>query len=300
MISVIIATRNRPGKIAPCLRSVLANRYSSYEIIIIDQSDNEATEKECRLIRSSKTRYFRLNNKGKSKALNFALNKARGKIIAFTDDDCLVGKIWLGEIAESFLKHPQVAAVFGKVLPYRPRDNKDLFCACTFSRKREVLFNKPVDHWQVGYGNNMAFKGTIFKQIGSFKEWLGPGSVGCSSEDAEIVLRTLFKGYQILYSSRMRIYHDRWLNLSQYQKQQWLYSCAETACYSYYFFDGKRLAKYVLKKIFSGTFQKGKTGIKEIVSLKRGGFKKIGDCLIELGYRIRGFLIGLLGYTVYQ
>jgi len=44
MISVIIATRNRPEKIAPCLRSVLANKYSSFEIIIIDQGVAVAAE----------------------------------------------------------------------------------------------------------------------------------------------------------------------------------------------------------------------------------------------------------------
>lgn len=296
MISVIIATRNRPEKIAPCLRSVLANKFSSYEIIIVDQSDDEATGEECRLIRSSRTRYFRLNNKGKSKALNFALDKARGEIIAFTDDDCLVEKNWLGEIAKSFLKHPQVAAVFGKVLPFCPQENKNLFCACTFSKKREMIFSQPVDHLQVGYGNNMAFRAKFFKKIGNFKEWLGPGSVGRSAEDAEIILRTLFKGCQILYNPRVTIYHDRWLNLKQYQKQQWLYSWAETACYGYYFFGGEKLAKDVLRRIFSETYQKGKTGIKELLLFKRSGFKKIGDCLIEFSYRMRGFIIGFLGY----
>jgi len=296
MISVIIATRNRPEKIAPCLRSVLANKYSSFEIIIIDQGDGEATGEKCRLIRSSKTRYFRLNNKGKSKALNFALNKAKGKIIAFTDDDCLVEKNWLEEITKSFLKHPQVAAVFGKSLPYRSEKNKDLFCACTFSRKREVLFNKPVDHWQVGYGNNMAFRANIFKKIGNFKEWLGPGSVGRSAEDAEIILRTLFRGCQILYNPKMTIYHDRWLSLKQFRKQQWLYSWAETACYGYYFFCGEKLAKDVLRRIFSDTFQKGKTGLKELLLLKISGLNKIGDCLIGYIYKTRGLVIGFLAY----
>ena len=43
-IAVVIPTRNRPDHAEPCVRTVLANPEPDLEVILIDQSNDDATE----------------------------------------------------------------------------------------------------------------------------------------------------------------------------------------------------------------------------------------------------------------
>src|SRR5690349_17764175 len=42
-VSAIICTRNRPDLIGQAVASVLANTYPSFELVVVDQSDNDVT-----------------------------------------------------------------------------------------------------------------------------------------------------------------------------------------------------------------------------------------------------------------
>ncbi len=89
MISVLIATKNRPTQLSQCLRSLLLNTYKNFEILVLDQSTTGKTEKYVRALKNKNITYLKLNNPGKSKALNWGISMAKGKILAFTDDDCI-------------------------------------------------------------------------------------------------------------------------------------------------------------------------------------------------------------------
>jgi len=38
-ISVIVSTRNRPDDVAACAKTILANQYPAFELVIVDQSN---------------------------------------------------------------------------------------------------------------------------------------------------------------------------------------------------------------------------------------------------------------------
>lgn len=42
-VSVIVATRNRNGNVVRTVRSVLDNEYPEFELIVVDQSDDDTT-----------------------------------------------------------------------------------------------------------------------------------------------------------------------------------------------------------------------------------------------------------------
>ena len=44
-VSVIVATRNRGDSIVNTVNSILANNYPNFELYVIDQSDDDLTEK---------------------------------------------------------------------------------------------------------------------------------------------------------------------------------------------------------------------------------------------------------------
>jgi len=242
LISVVICTRNRADKIKKCLESILANKMAVMEIIVIDQSDNLKTKKIVRDFLDERIRYFKMWGSGVSRARNLGIKKCKGEIVAFTDDDCVTTDDWLEKIESSLAKISDIAGVFGGVLPYEPEKNNGKLCACLLEAKKEQIFREPVEHWRVGYSNNMAIRKKVFRKVGGFKTWLGPGSIGVASEDAEMVLKILFSKGKIYQNPDMVVYHDRWLTREELSKQQLVYAAGEAAVYWYYALKGKWLA----------------------------------------------------------
>ena len=293
-MSLIICTRNRPRALTNCLflfSSFYKDFFRENEVIVVDQSENDNTGKVVKKI-DLPIRYFKQNKTGVSKAKNLGIARSRGNIIVFTDDDCLVTKDWLYTIEQSFLAHKQVVGVFGQVFPFKPQKHDGRFCPCTFTKKKMRLITKPVRHWrEIGFGNNMAFRREVFSHIGVFREWLGPGSVGKSAEDAEFALRALLNNYKLLYNPKVKIYHNRWLTKEESRKQSLTYTCGEVACYGYVGFNRFDLGREVVKENFLDSYNKIISESKSLIMCRRGDFQKIIDILIELVFRLRGILV---------
>lgn len=153
---------------------------------------------------------------------------------------------------------------------------------------------KPCLHYQrIGFGNNMAIRASVLREIGRFKEWLGPGSIGGNAEDAEIALRMLVKGYKILYNPNMLVYHNKWLNNKEMKKQNLSYICGEMACYGYFHFHGRRFASPVIRSNLRDSYHGFRQIIKRIVSL-RWSFALLTDTygeFLKVVYRVRGLLV---------
>lgn len=298
MISVIIPTRNRPDKIKNCLRSILSNSYRKFEIIVTDQSENQQTEKLINKIRSDKIRYFPLKTTGKSGALNFALEKARGNIFAFTDDDCIVSKDWLLQINKIFNKRKNISGIFGEVLPYKALSHRGLICPCTHTIYKEMIISLPCYHAQyIGFGNNMAYRKEVIKSLGGFKKWLGPNSVGSNAEDAELALRMILKGYKILISPKVKVWHNKWLSMTEMNKQMFSYYCGETACYGYFSFLGYGFARKVIMKNLFATIHDYKRLLRHTVQLRFVNpdyWVEAFYVTFQLIYKIKGLMVGLL------
>ena len=291
-ISVIVSTRNRPDKINDCLKSILANSFSDFEVVVVDQSDDYRTKEVIQEILSPLIRYFRMKEKGLSKGRNLGIKRAGGKIIAFIDDDCLVNKDWLKSIYKSFPKNKDIAGVFGKVLPYKPHLHKGQICPCVFLKYKEKIITKPTLHWKnIGFGNNMAFKRGIFEKVGNFKEWLGVGSVGLSAEDAEFVLRLLLNHYKILYKPEIKVYHNRWLTKREHRRQRLSYSCGEVACYGYFAFQGNKLGEKIIKNNFLNSWGKLKFSFKSLLFFKKDSLRLLCCTLQEFYFRLRGLVV---------
>jgi glycosyltransferase involved in cell wall biosynthesis len=85
-ISVIITTYNRAHYICETIDSVLAQTFTDYEIIVVDDGSTDNT-KETLKAYGDKVRYFYQTNQGQPAAENTAISNARGQYLAFVDDD---------------------------------------------------------------------------------------------------------------------------------------------------------------------------------------------------------------------
>ena len=87
-VSVIISTCNRAGLLGRAVRSVLAQSYTDYELIIVDDASIDGTEEVVRSFTDSRIVLARHGErKGGSAARNTGIKMAKGKYVAFLDDD---------------------------------------------------------------------------------------------------------------------------------------------------------------------------------------------------------------------
>ena len=87
-ISVVIPTRNRAELLPRAVGSVLAQTWTDFELLIVDDHSTDETPAVTARFADGRIRSFRHErNSGQSKALNTGIEHARGEYVAFLDDD---------------------------------------------------------------------------------------------------------------------------------------------------------------------------------------------------------------------
>ena len=88
MVSIIIPTHNRAHMVGRAIRSVLAQTFKDFELILVDDCSTDYTEEAARTFHDRRMVYLRHDeNQGASAARNTGVRAARGKYIAFLDSD---------------------------------------------------------------------------------------------------------------------------------------------------------------------------------------------------------------------
>jgi hypothetical protein len=117
-ITVVVATHERPEALRVCLDGLLQQDYPRFEVVVVDNAPYSA--ETTNLIASRfypRVQYVREPRHGTAWAYNRGLHAARGKIIAFVDDDVIADRCWLTGVAEGFASDSDVRCVTGPTLP---------------------------------------------------------------------------------------------------------------------------------------------------------------------------------------
>lgn len=213
--SIVICTRDRPDELARCLASLPQQSLRPNEIIVVDNASCDGRTREAAL--AAGVTYLREDRPGLDIARNRGASCATSDIIAYTDDDVLLHPRWLERLVAAF-DDPAIAAVTGLVLPaelateaqrhfetywgfgqgYVHRD----FAPAGFINRGSNVFPA----WDIGAGASMAFRRTIFDEVGLFDERLDVGQAGCSG-DSEYWYRLLARGYSCRYTPEAIVFH---------------------------------------------------------------------------------------------
>lgn len=115
LISVIIPTYCRSVSLRRCIRSLASQQYPRelFEIIAVDDGGNPPATAvlPTELNRNVHLVLLRQVHQGAAAARATGIEHARGKILAFLDDDCTVPPDYLSTIDEVFETHPETQVV---------------------------------------------------------------------------------------------------------------------------------------------------------------------------------------------
>ncbi|RZL13403.1 MAG: glycosyltransferase, partial [Hymenobacter sp.] len=76
--------------------------------------------------------------------------------------------------------------------------------------------------WEIGAGANMAFRKSVFEEVGYFDELLGAGAAGCG-DDSEMWYRILVRGHAIAYNPQAIVYHEHRKEVATLKRQLFYY-----------------------------------------------------------------------------
>lgn len=100
MISVIIPAYNAARTVRRCIKSVLDQTYTEWEMIIVDDGSKDDTLDICQSYDDSRIRVLHKENGGVSSARNMGLKFAQGDYIAFIDSDDFIEADYLEHLSQ--------------------------------------------------------------------------------------------------------------------------------------------------------------------------------------------------------
>jgi GT2 family glycosyltransferase len=208
-LSVIVCTYNRCRKLERSLRAIassVARGNLAAEIVVVDNNSRDGTEavvREFALSCPVPVRRVVELSQGLSYARNRGIREAKGDIVAFTDDDCVVDPGWVAAIAKEFAEIPEIMVVGGRVDLYTPEDRPVTIRPID----KRVRYTSTDQIYTYIIGANMAFRRRLVERIGWFDPALA-GSRGAGADDIDFIYRALRSGAGVIFVPDVKVLHD--------------------------------------------------------------------------------------------
>jgi glycosyltransferase involved in cell wall biosynthesis len=216
-VSVVVASYNGARTLEPCLRSLAALNYPSYEVILVDDGSTDNTREVAG--RFPGVKVISQENRGLSAARNRGIQEASGDIVAFTDSDCRADEDWLYYIVGDLLRSDYVGMGGHNLLPPEDSPVAAAVMASPGGPAHVMLSDTEAEHIP---GCNMAFYRAVLNGIAGFDPVFRK-----AGDDVDVCWRLQQQGKKIGFSFAGLVWHYRRATIRAYLKQQNGYGEAE-------------------------------------------------------------------------
>ena len=184
LVSVVIPVFNGEKFLRDAVESVLAQKYSPLEIIIVDDGSTDGTASVARSFTET-VRYLHQANSGPAAARNRGIERAKGSLIAFADADDLWPAAKLELQLPALINDPAIEIVMGRIQQVRLSETGEEFDDPAFS---------------VNLGSAVIRK-TLFERVGLFDETMR------YSEDVDWFMRAREGGAAIMTIDAVTLFY---------------------------------------------------------------------------------------------
>jgi GT2 family glycosyltransferase len=245
-MTIVVCTRERPEGLDACLRSLLAQAYPNFSVLVVDNAPTtDRSEEVVNRLASPIIDYVVEPRKGLSWARNRALELIGDGVVAWIDDDETADSHWLAELARGFSDHPDADAVVGIMAPgeletwaqvwfeqYGGHNKHRGFTPAVFSPETALEQSPLYPLPPFGTGGNMAFRVEALTRIHGFDVALGAGSRCMGAEDTRAFTDLLCAGGTVVYQPTAVTHHYHRRTVEELRKQVLGYGVGLTAYYT--------------------------------------------------------------------
>jgi glycosyltransferase involved in cell wall biosynthesis len=213
--SAVICTLNRRAPLLHAVRSLMRQTFprDEYEVIVVDNGSTDGSREaiERAMEAAANLRYVCEPRTGLSLARNRGIREARGRVVAFLDDDAEAAPHWLASLWAVYAADADVGGVGGPVFLRWPHGRPAWLPAGfdhRFSAKDEGTARKVLTFPSFLFGTNMSVRRDLLIRLGGFSPRLGRvggGLVG--HEERELFARLDRHGVKIVYEPAAVVLH---------------------------------------------------------------------------------------------
>lgn len=286
-VSVIVCTRDRPQQLLECVAAVAvaARQWPALEteIIVLENLSKPHLALDANeVLRTAEGHgvFIKLTVGGLSNARNAGMDAARGRLLVFTDDDCIMDPGYIRDLAQHVADRPGHVFIGGRVKLANPRD---LPFTIKDSPDPETY---GVSSHPGGFvpGCNFVISRMTADRIGHFDTRFGAGAPFKAGEDTDYIIRAHQAGVPIHYVPDMCVLHNHGRqHLHEVEQLSYCYSFANGALYGKYMRDA-----WLLKHLY--------WGLRSAVREKFGGPAFNPELGLSWGAVLRANLAGLRAY----
>jgi glycosyltransferase involved in cell wall biosynthesis len=230
-VSIVVCAYNADRTMDACLASLRTLNYPNYEVVVVNDGSTDGTLAISQAHQAAyeadpaAPRFVLVDqpNKGLSVARNVGAAAAGGKIIAYTDSDCVPDPDWLAFLVYRFVRSGFVAVGGPNFPPPEPSLVPAAVAVSPGGPTHVLLDDEVAEHIP---GCNMAFTKEALDSIGGFEPIFA-----AAGDDVDLCWRLQNSGHAVGFSAAATVWHYRRNTVKAYLKQQMGYGKAEALLY---------------------------------------------------------------------
>ncbi len=209
-ISIVIPAYNASKTLPFAIEACLQQEYpeGKVEIIVVDDGSSDNTGS---IVQKYPVRYIYQHNRGPASARNTGWLAADGRIVCFTDADCVPAKNWVAQLVVEYASD-DIAGVGGT---YDIANADNLLAGCVHEEivQRHLKMPRYVDY----LGSfNASYRRRVLEEVGGFDESYRMAS----GEDNDLAYRVIEHGYKLVFTREAKVAHYHPTKLWQYLTDQ--------------------------------------------------------------------------------
>jgi GT2 family glycosyltransferase len=241
-VSVVIPTLGRAGRLEGALASLAACRPGAAEILVVDQSGDEAVAEVVANFASVGARLIPCEGIGVSRGRNIGIREAANEIVLVTDDDCTVEPNWVAVAWELMAPDPR------KIVTGRVRPAGDPRGIPSTKDDPEPFDFTGGAHGGALFPNNMALGRSAVLAIGAFDELFTSAE---AAEDNEFCYRWLRAGHELRYEPDLVVWHHDWRTPEQLEQMYIAYARGQGFFYAKHLRMGDaRMLRWIARDLY--------------------------------------------------